>query len=110
MPLPTLRLPMASTSSLEFLGVTVSGEAMGACWPGCGLVLSGGGGGGCCWDGALMSGCWPLGDWPAGSWDCARAAPEKSSAVRMAPSSLGELGCMSLPPQRVVYTRSAYGL
>src|SRR5258708_39777346 len=88
---------MASTSSLEFLGVTVSGEAMGACWPGWGLVLSGGGGAGCCWVGALMSGCWPDGDWPEGSWDWAKAAREKSSAGRMGPRSLAELGCMSMP-------------
>src|SRR5215470_17568622 len=31
---PTLRLPTASTSSLEFLGSTLSGELMGALEPG----------------------------------------------------------------------------
>jgi len=35
MPLPTLRLPMASTSSLEFFGLTVSFCSTGFCWPAC---------------------------------------------------------------------------
>src|ERR1700687_5553242 len=54
MPLPTLRLPMASTSSLEFLGLTVSFCWTGVCCPawvcsevGCVLAGSGVGGGLC---------------------------------------------------------------
>src|SRR5882672_1041054 len=63
MPLPTLRLPMASTSYLEFLGFTVS----------------------CCWTGWEAAGCWvfgcavgcslagSFGGSLGGSWLCGRA-------------------------------------
>src|SRR5436190_9921956 len=123
MPLPTPRLPMASTSCLEFLGVTVSGEVMGASEPGCPFFLSvcdglafgsvggivGGVGGGACvpvWFGGGGVA------WPAGSCDWASATPEKSSAAKSALKSFGEVGCMilasrkptaSIPPRR--YTR-----
>src|SRR5882762_11167785 len=61
MPLPTLRLPIASTSSLEFFGWTVLDWSGGvsAAAAGCGVaagagvVLSGAGGGG---GGCLLSG------------------------------------------------------
>src|SRR6266849_7385213 len=54
MPLPTLRLPMASTSSLEFLGLTVSFCSIGFCCPAwvcseAGRVLAGSGVGGGLW-------------------------------------------------------------
>src|SRR6266436_4989247 len=127
MPLPTPRLPTASTSCLEFLGLTVSGEAMGVSEPGSPFFLaSGGGGAGCggggsgvgaafgscgvdCGDDACVEGfcgvAWP---WPEESCDCARATPEKSSAARSAAKSFGEVGCMILPPDRnEVYTSSA---
>src|SRR5260370_35489338 len=65
MHLPTLRLPIASTSSLEFLGVTVS-----FCWTGWDPV--------CCW-----VCCWAggggvfAGSWLGGScvWGAAKAEP-----------------------------------
>src|SRR5882762_552599 len=59
MPLPTLRLPMASTSSLEFLGLTVS-----CCWTGWEVV-------GCCVCG-LAVGCSLAGS-SGGSGLCGRA-------------------------------------
>src|SRR5437870_10497766 len=51
-PLPTLRLPMASTSSLEFLGVTVSFCGTG-CEPVCCWVCAGTG---CCAGGGRSEG------------------------------------------------------
>src|SRR5262245_29731781 len=102
MPLPTLRLPMASTSSLEFLGLTLSGDWMGAFDPGSFLAFgSAGGAAGCCGAGVLMFGCaegswvdcvelcepdwlpdWPEPDWPELSWDWAMAIPEANSTAK----------------------------
>src|SRR5215472_2011541 len=83
-PLPTLRLPMASTSSLEFLGCT---DLAGVESAGCELPLeagapalgSGGGGGGVVWPMGMGRETWVLSGfcvWPCwvcpdlfGSWD-----------------------------------------
>src|SRR5215467_1757205 len=83
---------MASTSSLEFLGSTLSGELMGVSCPGCFLAfLSGGGGAGCCGVGLLMLGdCSCPVDWPEGSCDCAAAAPARRSAAATAVKKRGE--------------------
>src|SRR6266853_4655516 len=118
MPLPTPRLPTASTSCLEFLGWTVSGDAMGVSEPGSPFFLASGGGGVGCGGGGSGAGA-AFGScgvdcgacvcaegfcgvaWPAESCDCARATPEKSSAARRAPKSFGEVGCMICLPRPV---------
>src|ERR1700720_1493517 len=102
MPLPTLRLPTASTSCLEFLGLTVSGEAMGTSAPGSPFFLASAGGAAGCGGGGSGAGA-ALGSCAAGcpcpdeSCDCASAIPEQSSAASSAPKSFGNVGCMILP-------------
>src|ERR1700719_5026450 len=101
MPLPTLRLPTASTSCLEFLGLTVSGEAIGTSEPGSPFFLASAGGatgcgGGGSGAGATLGSC-GVGCWPDESCDCASATPEHSSAASSAPKSFGKVGCMILP-------------
>src|SRR5712675_2989154 len=107
MPLPTLRLPTASTSCLEFLGLTVSGEAIGTSEPGSPFFLASAGGaagcgGGGSGAGAALGSC--AGDCGAGcpcppdeSCDCASAIPEQSSVASSAPKSFGKVGCIILP-------------
>src|SRR5229473_5837627 len=101
MPLPTLRLPTASTSCLEFLGLTVSGEAIGTSEPGSPFFLASAGGAAGCGGGGSGAGA-ALGSCavdcragcPEESCGCARANPEQSSAASSAPKSFGEVGCM----------------
>src|SRR5216684_3776386 len=107
MPLPTLRLPTASTSCLEFLGLTVSGEAIGTSEPGSPFFLASAGGAAGCGGGGSGAGA-ALGSCAVGcpdeSCDCASATPQQSSAASSAPKSFGEVGCMNLPPDRKKYT------
>src|SRR5215510_12902376 len=109
MPLPTPRLPMASTSSLEFLGFTVSGEETGAFDPGWPFLGA--------WVFFSASACgaegsWVAGeavvsepvDWPDGSWVAppwAKAMPQAKRAASATVSSREELCMVSLQDQSI---------
>src|SRR6202035_197413 len=119
MPLPTLRLPMASTSSLEFFGWTVLGWLGGAstagCGAGAGAALSGGGGGGgvglligigegdCVWSGVCD---WPgcACGWLGGLEDGVCAEVMAGHETRLTASNRAKRNCEDLrimPPSRV---------
>src|SRR6267142_6945055 len=91
MPLPTMRLPMASTSSLEFFGLTVSFCSTGFCWPACvcsegGVDFAGSG---------------------AGGGLCANTVPPAKVASSPSLSALPSVSFMVSPPGGLfrVYTR-----
>src|SRR6267154_2458855 len=77
MPLPTLRLPTASTSCLEFLASAGGAAGCGGGGSGAGAAL-----------GSCAVGC------PDESCDCASATPQQSSAASSAPKNFAEVGCI----------------